>query len=62
MCDENPFSLFSPGLSLRSNPGLELANAFGVIVLQQQSPNQRAPVRARFTQELSSKPLSRAGV
>jgi hypothetical protein len=24
---------FIPGLSLRSNPGLELANAFGVIQL-----------------------------
>jgi hypothetical protein len=37
LCDVNPFrvyGLFSfpiPGLSLRSNPGLELANAFGVI-------------------------------
>ena len=35
----NPFRVpfmvmtFNPGLSLRSNPGLELANAFGVLDL-----------------------------
>ena len=28
------FVLFPPGLSLRSDPGLELANAFGVINLE----------------------------
>ena len=28
------FVLFPPGLSLCSNPGLELANAFGVINLE----------------------------
>jgi len=27
------FNILIPGLSLRSNPGLKLANAFGVIVL-----------------------------
>jgi hypothetical protein len=26
--------IFNPGLSLRSNPGLELANAFGVNLLR----------------------------
>src|SRR6185369_11212138 len=38
LCANNPFrvetngGLRYPGLSLRANPGLELANAFGVIV------------------------------
>jgi len=37
MCGHNPFRVQTddgpvhPGLSLRSNPGLKLANAFGVI-------------------------------
>jgi len=37
MCSINPFRVgldfesINPGLSLRSNPGLKLANAFGVL-------------------------------
>ncbi len=36
-----------PGLSLRSNPGLKLANAFGVIIPERLVSDQHA-VSARF--------------
>ena len=43
LCDSNPFRVecmvdgLFPGLSLRSNPGLKLANAFGVFCSKSQT-------------------------